>query len=150
MSAAHGLRLGAGAGLLELLRDPPCSFRFATSNASTSPAFAHAFLSGASFFSSSATSASTVPGAGEARYSSIAFTSAAFQPFASRPSALRRPSTPSTTTSRASPKRLPALQSADGVGAGRSCALTSSDRLRLEVARAAARARSRSSGGRCR
>jgi hypothetical protein len=69
-------------------------------------------VSGASFFSSSATKASTVPGAGEVRYASIAFTSATFQPFARRPSWLRRPSTPSTTTSRASPKRLPALQNA--------------------------------------
>ena len=51
---------------------------------------------------------------------------AARRMFASLPSALRRPSTPSTTTSLASPKRLPTLQSAAASAPDTSCAATSS------------------------
>ena len=55
------------------------NFRFVTSYGSTWPAFATAFASAESALISSATSASTVAGAGAARYPTTSLTSAAFQ-----------------------------------------------------------------------
>ena len=86
----------------------------------------HAFQSAEVGFSSPATSASTVAGAGLSRYAATASTSAAFHPPFLRPSPSLRPSTSRTTRSRASPKRLPALHSATASSPDVSSALTSS------------------------
>ncbi len=86
------------------------------SKRSTSPPLRQAFASGPSAFSSAPTSASTVSGAGEPRYPSIAFASAAFQA-----------STPSTATSLPPPANSPsALQAATASSPEASAASSSS------------------------
>ena len=74
--AAHGIGLGARARLAEAVGDPLVDVPLRDLVRQHLARLRAGLASGASFFSSSATSASTVPGAGDARYASIAFTSA--------------------------------------------------------------------------
>ena len=96
---------------VELLGDPLLQLLLRDVEGEHLPAFAHAFQSAELDFSSSATSASTVVGAGLARYADDRLDVGRLPAALRRPRSAFTPSTSVTTMSRASPNRLPALQS---------------------------------------